>query len=81
LETTLVAAQLADALELDELCSFVLKKANNRRVEVVLCHWTRRIVADFIADRLTNARSAVNCGRFFAINRVRRPPNYLTVSE
>lgn len=51
LETTLVEAQLDDVLELDELWSFVLKKANQRWVWVALCRRTRQIVAYFIGDR------------------------------
>jgi len=51
LETTLVAAQEEDVLELDEVWSFVLKKANQRWVWVALCRRTRQIVAYFIGDR------------------------------
>lgn len=51
LETTLAAAQVDDVLELDELWSFVLKKANQRWVWVALCRRTRQIVAYFIGDR------------------------------
>jgi IS1 family transposase len=48
---TLAEAQLQDVLELDELWSFVLKKANQRWVWVALCRRTRQIVAYFIGDR------------------------------
>jgi IS1 family transposase len=51
LETTLATAQLDDVLELDELWSFVLKKAHQRWVWVALCRRTRQIVAYFIGDR------------------------------
>ena len=51
LETTLLEAQLDDVLELDELWSFVLKKAHQRWVWVALCRRTRQIVAYFIGDR------------------------------
>jgi IS1 family transposase len=51
LETTLAAAQAEDVLELDEVWSFVLKKANQRWVWVALCRRTRQIVAYFIGDR------------------------------
>jgi IS1 family transposase/transposase-like protein len=50
-EATLAEAQLEDVLELDELWSFVLKKANQRWVWVALCRRTRQIVAYFIGDR------------------------------
>jgi IS1 family transposase/transposase-like protein len=56
LETTLAGARLDDVLELDELWSFVLKKANKRWVWVALCRRTRQIVAYFIGDR-----SATSC--------------------
>jgi transposase-like protein len=51
LEETLAEAQVEDVLELDELWSFVLKKANQRWVWVALCRRTRQIVAYFIGDR------------------------------
>jgi insertion element IS1 protein InsB len=51
LETTVAATQADDVLELDELWSFVLKKANQRWVWVALCRRTRQIVAYFIGDR------------------------------
>lgn len=38
-------------LELDELWSFVQKKANKRWVWIVLCRTTRQVVAYFIGDR------------------------------
>jgi insertion element IS1 protein InsB len=50
-EATLVEAQVEDVLELDELWSFVLKKANQRWVWGALCRRTRQIVAYFIGDR------------------------------
>ena len=51
LATTLDEARLDDVLELDEMWSFVLKKANKRWVWVALCRRTRQIVAYFIGDR------------------------------
>jgi insertion element IS1 protein InsB len=50
-EATLVEAQVEDVLELDELWSFVLKKANQRWVWVALCRRTRQTVAYFIGGR------------------------------
>lgn len=41
LETTLAEAQADDVLELDEMWSFVLKKANKRWLWVALCRRTR----------------------------------------
>jgi insertion element IS1 protein InsB len=38
-------------LELDELWSFVQKKANKRWVWIVLCRTTRQVVAYFIGER------------------------------
>ena len=51
LADTLDAVQADDALELDELWSFVLKKSNKRWVWIALCRRTRQIVAYFIGDR------------------------------
>jgi len=51
LATTLADARWDDVLELDELWSFVLKKANKRWVWTALCRRTRQIVAFFIGDR------------------------------
>jgi IS1 family transposase len=51
LATTLDEARRDDVLELDEMWSFVLKKANKRWVWVALCRRTRQIVAYFIGDR------------------------------
>ncbi len=39
------------ALELDELWSFVLKRARKRWIWVALCRHTRQVVAYFIGDR------------------------------
>ncbi len=47
LETTLAQAQADDVLELDEMWSFVLKKANKRWLWVALCRRTRQIVAAY----------------------------------
>jgi IS1 family transposase/transposase-like protein len=51
LAQTLGEARWDDVLELDELWSFVLKKANKRWIWVALCRRTRQIVAYFIGDR------------------------------
>jgi insertion element IS1 protein InsB len=51
LETTLAEAQVDEVLEMDEVWSFVLKKANPRWIWVALCRRTRQIVAYFIGDR------------------------------
>ena len=47
-------------LELDELWSFVLKKANKRWVWIALCRNTRQVVAFVIGDR-----SAATCRRLW----------------
>lgn len=47
-------------LELDELWSFVLKKANKRWVWIALCRNTRQVVAFVIGDR-----SAVTCRKLW----------------
>ncbi|PSO75665.1 MAG: hypothetical protein BRC40_04570 [Cyanobacteria bacterium QH_8_48_120] len=39
------------ALELDELWSFVIKKANKRWIWITLCRRTRQVVAYVIGDR------------------------------
>jgi IS1 family transposase len=41
----------ATTLELDELWSFVLKKARKRWMWIALCRKTRQVVAYFIGDR------------------------------
>jgi IS1 family transposase len=41
----------ATTLELDELWSFVLKKAHKRWIWIALCRQTRQVVAYFIGDR------------------------------
>src|ERR1041384_3169533 len=53
LRETLAAPDPAEAvaLELDELWSFVLKRANKRWVWVALCRATRQVVAYAIGDR------------------------------
>ncbi len=51
LAETLAPARADDVLELDELWSFVLKKANKRWVWIALCRRTRQIVAYFVGDR------------------------------
>jgi insertion element IS1 protein InsB len=53
--TTLVTPDPQDAtsttLELDELWSFVLKKANRSWIWIALCRKTRQVVAYAIGDR------------------------------
>ena len=51
LTDTLSAAHWDDVLELDEVWSFVFRKANKRWIWVALCRRTRQIVAYFIGDR------------------------------
>jgi insertion element IS1 protein InsB len=58
-ETLLAVAD--PVLELDELWSFVLKKARKRWVWLALCRQTRQVVAFVIGDR-----SAQTCRRLWA---------------
>jgi insertion element IS1 protein InsB len=51
----------AVALELDELWSFVLKRANKRWVRIALCRATRQAVAYVIGDR-----SRATCQKLWA---------------
>ncbi len=55
LQTTLFAPDPEDpastTLELDELWSFVLKKAHDSRIWIALCHKTRQVVAYAVGDR------------------------------
>jgi insertion element IS1 protein InsB len=53
LHETLCAPDPAEAmaLELDELWSFVLKRANKRWIWIALCRATRQVVAYVIGDR------------------------------
>jgi insertion element IS1 protein InsB len=51
LAETLAPVQPDDVLELDELWSFVLKKANQSWIWIGLCRRTRQIVAYFVGDR------------------------------
>ena len=51
LEATLAPAQPEDVLELDEVWSFVLKKADKRWLWTAMCRRTRQIVAFVIGDR------------------------------
>jgi IS1 family transposase/transposase-like protein len=67
LSTTLFRALRRDVLELDELWSFVLKKANKRWVWIALCRRTRQIVAHYIGDR-----SEQSCRELWK----RIPPDY-----
>ena len=59
LSETLAAVE-DPVLELDELWSFVLKKARKRRVWPALCRQTRQVVAFVIGDR-----SAQTCRRLW----------------
>jgi IS1 family transposase len=45
------ALSAATALELDELWSFVLKKANKRWIWIALCRATRPVVAYVVGER------------------------------
>ena len=56
LTETLVLPGEPPTLELDELWSFVLKKANKRWIWIALCRQTRQVVAFVIGDR-----SAATC--------------------
>ena len=55
LKDTLLPPQADDVLELDELWSFVFKKAAKRWLWVALCRRTRQIVAFVIGDRSEKA--------------------------
>jgi insertion element IS1 protein InsB len=48
---TLLPAESGDILELDELWSFVLKKANKSWIWIALCRRTRQIVSYYVGDR------------------------------
>lgn len=50
-ETLVLPADEEPTLELDELWSFVLKKANKRWLWIALCRQTRQVVAFVIGDR------------------------------
>ena len=52
--------QEATTLELDELWSFVLKKAHKRWIWIALCRRTRQVVAYTIGDR-----SKVTCRKLW----------------
>ena len=51
LSETLVLLNEIPTLELDELWSFVLKKANKRWIWIALCRQSRQVVAFVIGDR------------------------------
>lgn len=51
LSETLIVPDEPVTLELDELWSFVLKKANKRWIWIALCRQTRQVVAFVIDDR------------------------------
>src|SRR5256712_4198484 len=46
-----IAVQITTTLELDELWSFVLKKANDSWMWIALCRKTRQVVGYAIGDR------------------------------
>ena len=54
------AEPATSVLELDELWSFVLKRANKRWVWIALCRATRQVVADVVGDR-----SAATCRKLW----------------
>lgn len=60
LSETLSAVE-GPVLELDELWSFVLKKASKRWIWIALCRQTRQVVAYVVGDR-----SAKTCRRLWA---------------
>ena len=51
LESSLLPAQVADVLELDELWSFVGSKQQERWLWLALCRRTRQVIAYWIGDR------------------------------
>lgn len=51
IKDTLHASVQDDVLELDEVWSFVHKRANKRWLWIALCRRTRQVVAYFIGDR------------------------------
>ena len=61
LAETLVLPNQRPILELDELWSFVLKKANKRWIWIALCRQTRQVVAFAIGDR-----SQATCRKLWA---------------
>jgi insertion element IS1 protein InsB len=65
----LLPVQESDVLELDEMWSFVLKKANKRWLWIAICRRTRQIVAYALGDR-----SEASCRAFWE----RIPESYRT---
>jgi insertion element IS1 protein InsB len=59
-ETLVETAPAAVALELDELWSFVLKRANQRWIRIALCRATRQVAAYVVGDR-----SAATCRKLW----------------
>jgi insertion element IS1 protein InsB len=59
-ETLVESAAATLALELDELWSFVLKRANKRWIWIALCRATRQVVAYVVGDR-----SAATCQKLW----------------
>ena len=55
LASSLVAAEVEDVLELDELWSFVGNKQQERWVWLALCRRTRQVVAHWVGDRSENS--------------------------
>ncbi len=62
IEETLLPAEPDDVLELDEVWSFVQKRANKRWLWTAICRRTRQIVAAVIGDRQhQNVSEVVEC--------------------
>jgi IS1 family transposase len=59
-ETLVEPTPAAPALELDELWSFVLRRANKRWIWIALCRATRQVVAYVVGDR-----SAATCRKLW----------------
>lgn len=62
IEETLLPAEPDDVLELDEVWSFVQKRANKRWLWTAICRRTRQIVAAVIGDR-----SAKTCQQLWEV--------------
>src|SRR4051812_557573 len=59
-ETLVESASTTPALALDELWSFVLRRANKRWIWIALCRATRQVVAYVVGDR-----SAATCQKLW----------------
>ena len=60
LKETVAEARPGDVLELDEVCSFVLRREDKRWLWLALCRRTRQVVAFVIGDR-----SEATCRRLY----------------